>query len=204
MGQFEQGWPGYELRWKCKEFGTLPPFQAHLWDGSPLDGRTILVHAEQGLGDTLQFIRYIPLMHERGGRVIMMCQPPLVRLLARCPGIERLMPHGDAPPEIDLHVPMLSLPRLLGTTLESVLADGPYLDAEPDLVKAWRHRLGGYPGLNIGIAWQGNPKVRPADCGLRHPDPRRTERRSRSGRGLVDRPQRWACPSRLVRHYSGR
>ena len=160
MGQFEQGWPGYEWRWKCKEFGTLPPFRAPLWDGSPLDGRTILVHAEQGLGDTLQFIRYIPLVQKHGGRVIMMCQPPLCALLAHCPGIERLMPHGDAPPEIDLHVPLLSLPRLLGTTLENVPADGPYLDAEPDLVEAWRHRLGAYPGLKIGIAWQGNPKFR--------------------------------------------
>jgi hypothetical protein len=70
------------------------------------------------------------------------------------------MPHGDPPPEFDLHVPLLSLPRLLGTTLESVPADGPYLDADPDLVETWRHRLGAYPGLKIGIAWQGNPKFR--------------------------------------------
>jgi tetratricopeptide (TPR) repeat protein len=160
LGRFEQGWPGYEWRWKCKEFGTLPPFQAPLWDGSPLDGRTILVHAEQGLGDTLQFIRYIPQLQERGGRVIMMCQPPLRRLLAHCPGIDQLISHGDAPPEIDLHVPLLSLPRLLGTTLENVPADGPYLGADPDLVEAWRHRLSAYPGLKIGIAWQGNPKFR--------------------------------------------
>jgi Flp pilus assembly protein TadD len=160
MGRLEQGWPGYERRWKCKEFGTMPPFQAPLWDGSPLDGRTILIHAEQGLGDTLQFIRYIPLVRERGGRVIMMCQPPLLRLLAGVPGIERLMPHGDPPPEFHLHVPLLSLPRLFGTTLESVPARVPYLHAEPQLVEAWRDRLGAYPGFKVGIAWQGNPKFR--------------------------------------------
>jgi tetratricopeptide (TPR) repeat protein len=160
MGHFEQGWPGYDWRWKCKEFGSMPSFKAPLWDGSPLDGRTILIHAEQGLGDTLQFVRYVPLVHERGGRVIMMCQPPLMRLLAHCPGIERLMAHGETPPEIDLHVPLLSLPKLLGTTVESVPADGTYLEADPDLVEIWRQRLGAYPGFKIGIAWQGNPKFR--------------------------------------------
>jgi hypothetical protein len=160
MGHFEQGWPSYEWRWKCKEFGSMPPLRAPLWDGSPLDGRTILIHAEQGLGDTLQFIRYVPLVQQRGGRVIMMCQPPLMRLLAHCPGIERLIPHGETPPEIDLHVPLLSLPKLLGTTVESVPADGPYLDADSDLVEIWRHRLAAYPGFKIGIAWQGNPKFR--------------------------------------------
>jgi tetratricopeptide (TPR) repeat protein len=160
MGQFEQGWPGYEWRWKCKDFGTLPPFQAPLWDGSPLAGRTLLVHAEQGLGDTLQFIRYAPLVQERGGRVIMMCQPLLTRLLARSSGIERLLAHGDPTPEFDFHVPLLSLPGLLGTTLESVPAGVPYLDVEPELVETWRQRLSIYPGFKIGIAWQGNPEYR--------------------------------------------
>ena len=160
MGRFEQGWPGYEWRWKCKEFGSLPPFHPPLWDGSPLDGRTILVHAEQGLGDTLQFIRYAPLVHQRGGRVILVCQPPLIGLLTRSPGVERLVAQGEALPEYDVHVPLMSLPGLLGTTLESVPADVPYLDAEPQLVEAWRHRLGSYPGFKVGIVWQGNPKFR--------------------------------------------
>src|SRR5271166_4126010 len=160
MGRFEQGWPGYEWRWKCKEFGSLPPFHPPLWDGSPLDGRTILVHAEQGLGDTLQFIRYAPLVHQRGGRVILVCQPLLIGLLTRSPGVERLVAQGEALPEYDVHVPLMSLPGLLGTTLESVPADVPYLDAEPQLVEAWRHRLGSYPGFKVGIVWQGNPKFR--------------------------------------------
>ena len=160
MGHLEQGWPGYEWRWKCKEFRPLPPFQPPLWDGSPLDGRTILVHAEQGLGDTLQFIRYVPLVQQRGGRVILVCQPPLIRLLTRSLGIEQLLAQGDPLPEFDLHVPLLSLPGLLGTNLESVPADVPYLEAEPQLVAAWRQRLGSYPGFKIGIVWQGNPDQR--------------------------------------------
>src|SRR5262249_19269542 len=160
MGRLEQGWRGYEWRWKCKEFGSLPPFQAPLWDGSPLDGRTILIHAEQGLGDTLQFVRYMPLVEQRGGRVILHCQPPLTRLLARSPGIERLLAHGDPLPEFDVHVPLLSLPGLFGTTLESVPAEVPYVEAEPQLVEAWRERLGSYRGFKVGIVWQGNPDHR--------------------------------------------
>jgi hypothetical protein len=89
-----------------------------------------------------------------------MTQPPLVRLLARTPGIERLLAHGELVPEFDLHVPLLSLPRLFGTTLENVPVDVPYLDAEPELVETWHRRLASYPGFKIGIAWQGNPKFR--------------------------------------------
>jgi hypothetical protein len=158
MGRFEQGWPGYEWRWKVEEFGALPPLHQPQWDGSPLEGRTILIRTEQGLGDTLQFIRYIPLVHRRGGRVILLSQPPLTRLQACIPGVERLLAHGDPVPEFDVHVPLLSLPGLLGTRLETVPADVPYLEAEPPLVEAWRHRLGSYPGFKVGIVWQGNPK----------------------------------------------
>ena len=159
-GRFEQGWPDYEWRWKCKEFVPLPPLHPPRWDGSPLEGRTILVHAEQGLGDTLQFLRYAPLVQRRGGRVILVCQPPLKPLLRRSPGVERLLAYGEALPEYEVHVPLLSLPGLLGTTLESVPAEVPYLDAEPPLVEAWRHRLSAYPGFKVGIVWQGNPQFR--------------------------------------------
>ena len=106
--------------------GWLPPGRAGQF----------LVHAEQGLGDTLQFIRCVPLVYQRGGRVIVVCQPPLIRLLSRSPGIERLVAQGEALPEYHVHTPLLSLPGLLGTTLESVPAGVPYLDAEPQLVEA--------------------------------------------------------------------
>jgi hypothetical protein len=160
MGRSEQGWPGYEWRWRCKEFAPLPPLHPPRWDGSPLAGRTILIQTEQGVGDTLQFIRYVPLVQESGGRVILVCQPALVPLLRRSPRIERLVAHGESLPEYDVHVPLLSLPGLFGTTLDTVPAAVPYLDAEPALMEAWRHRLGSYAGFRVGIVWQGNPQFR--------------------------------------------
>jgi hypothetical protein len=96
----------------------------------------------------------------RGGRIILLSQPPLTRLLACVPGVERLLAYGDPVPEFDVHVPLVSLPGLLGSTLETVPADVPYVEAEPPLVEAWRDRLGSYPGLKVGIVWQGNPKFR--------------------------------------------
>src|SRR5262249_44197144 len=84
LGRLEQGWPEYEWRWKCKGF-SLPPLRQTPWDGSPLSGRTILLHAEQGLGDTLQFVRYARLVGHQGGRVIVACRRPLARILASCP-----------------------------------------------------------------------------------------------------------------------
>ena len=90
---FARGWPEYEWRWQagCVSRSIRQP----LWDGSPLGGRTILLHAEQGLGDTLQFIRYARLVRERGGKVMVECQPTLVRLLARCPGGDYVVPRGE-------------------------------------------------------------------------------------------------------------
>jgi tetratricopeptide (TPR) repeat protein len=158
LGRLAEGWPGFEWRWKCKDLARTPPFPTPPWDGAPLEGRTILVHAEQGLGDTLHFVRYLPLVRRRGGRVILLSQPPLLRLLSRLPGIDRLMAWGEPLPEYDVHVPLLSLPGLFGTTLDSVPAEVPYLDAEPALVESWRDRLGAYPGFKVGIAWQGNPQ----------------------------------------------
>jgi hypothetical protein len=133
------------------------------WDGSPLEGRTILIHAEQGLGDTIQFIRYAPLVKRRGGTVIVECQPVLSQLLAGCPGIDRLIAQGSPLPAFDVHVPLLSLPRIFGTTLADVPAEVPYLFADAALIERWRDELAGVPGVKIGIAWQGNTRF-PADC----------------------------------------
>ena len=88
MGDFAQGWSEYEWRFQCKEYAT-PPFPQPLWDGSRLDDRTILLYADHGLGDTLQFVRYAPLVCERGGRVLVACRKPLARILASCPGVSR-------------------------------------------------------------------------------------------------------------------
>lgn len=161
-GKLGEGWAEYEWRWKCPEF---PPrtFQQPLWDGSPLEGKTVLLLAEQGLGDTLQFIRYAPLVRDRDGRVVVACQRPLVTLLSRCEGVEQVVAQGDPLPPFDVHAALLSLPRIVGTTLDSIPADVPYIKSDPLMVAHWREELGGVRDFKIGIAWQGSP----AHCGDR-------------------------------------
>ncbi len=161
-GNFAEGWPEYEWRWKLPDM-VGRPCREPLWDGSPLNGKTILLWAEQGLGDTLQAIRFAPLVKQRGGTVVVECQAPLVPLLSRCPGIDRLVPRGSPAPVVDVQAPLLSLPWLLGITLETLPAEVPYLFADPSLVEQWRRELEGPPNLKIGIAWQGNP-LYSGDC----------------------------------------
>ena len=108
-GNYPQGWTEYEWRWECKEF-CRRPFSQPLWDGSPLAGRTILLYAEQGLGDTLQFVRYALPIQQRGGKVVVECQDLVLQLLTGCPGIERLVEAGAPLPDFDVHAPLLSLP----------------------------------------------------------------------------------------------
>jgi tetratricopeptide (TPR) repeat protein len=162
MGDFARGWEEYEWRWKKAK---VPPrdFPQPLWDGSSLEGRTVLIHTEQGLGDTLQFIRYAPMVKQRGGTVIVESPIALGQLLASCTGIDRLIARGAPQPPFDVHAPLLSLPRIFGTTLANVPANVPYLWADPPLVESWRRELSAVPGVKIGIAWQGNPRF-PADC----------------------------------------
>jgi tetratricopeptide (TPR) repeat protein len=157
-GDFEAGWQHYEWRWQTKSKTYQPRnFSQPAWDGGPLEGRTLLIYAEQGLGDTLQFSRYAPLVKRRGGRVVFECQKPLRALLGSCPGIDQLVAKGDDLPPFDCHVPLLSLPRLLGTRADNVPADVPYLSARDGLVRSWRDRLSDCAGFKIGICWQGSP-----------------------------------------------
>jgi tetratricopeptide (TPR) repeat protein len=153
-GDFLEAWPDFEYQWQI--FGAVPRhIDRPRWDGSSLEGRTILLHPEQGLGDTLQFIRYAPMVKERGGTVLFECQPPLMRLLEGAGGIDQLIARGAPLPPFDVQAPLMSLPRLFGTTLATIPADIPYLSACPTLVMQWRKELP--PGFKIGIAWQGNP-----------------------------------------------
>lgn len=156
MGRYADGWREYEWRWRRP---ASPPrgFTQPQWDGSPLEGRTILLHMEQGLGDMIQFIRYAPLVKDSGGTVVVECPAFLIPLFSGCPGIDRLVPERGALPPFDVHAPLLSLPHLLGTTLESIPAAVPYLSAEPALVDHWRRQLAPGREFTIGIAWQGNP-----------------------------------------------
>jgi tetratricopeptide (TPR) repeat protein len=153
-GDFERGWPEYEWRWKTKQI-PAPEHAAPKWEGEPLAGRTILLQGEQGLGDTIQFVRYAPVIKRLGAKVVVECQRPLVKLLASCQGIDQLVAQGDDLPRFDVHAPLLSLPRIVKTTLDSIPAEAPYLSADPRLVEEWRKKLSGVGGFRIGINWHG-------------------------------------------------
>ena len=154
-GDFANGWPAYECRWRVKEakpHGLTRP----MWDGGPLDGRTILLHCEQGLGDSIQFIRYARLVKDAGARVLLSCPASLARLFASASGVDEICLDSGHLPEHDVHAPLLSLPGLFRTTLNTIPAGVPYLHTDPSRVNVWRDLLAGCPGLRIGVAWRGN------------------------------------------------
>ncbi|WP_373537654.1 tetratricopeptide repeat protein [Microcoleus sp.] len=168
-GDLENGLAEYEWRWKINEFkighscflagpGNTVAAREYrpLWDGSDLQGKTILLHAEQGLGDSIQFIRYAAIVKNKGGRVIVGCYPQLQRLFATVDGIDLLIVRGEPLPEFDVQVPMLSLPYVLGTTVETIPANTAYLSGNAGA------KFGLLPGRNlkVGIVWAGNPKHR--------------------------------------------
>jgi tetratricopeptide (TPR) repeat protein len=160
LGRFEEGWQGHEWRFRQPE-STPRVFPQPLWDGAPLDGKRILLHAEQGLGDTIQFVRYAQLAQQRGGHVILECQQPLLRLLAGVRGIDQLVASGFPLPGFDCHAPLLSLPRIFRTTLETVPAQVPFIHIGAPDVERWRDvirsRVGSKTGLKVGLTWAGNP-----------------------------------------------
>lgn len=158
-GDYEQGWHEYE--WRLRQKQNIPrPFRQPTWDGSSLVGRTILVHDEQGYGDTFQFVRYLPLVQARGGRVVFECHRKLGPILSGCAGYdeihERASPSSTPNTEFDTHIHLLSLPRLFQTRLESIPADVPYIKANPKRAAYWRDRIAGDTGFKIGIAWAGS------------------------------------------------
>jgi tetratricopeptide (TPR) repeat protein len=156
QGDYKRGWAEYEWRWKRKRTRRRP-FTQPAWDGSPLEGRTIVLYMEQGLGDMIQFIRYAPLVKQRGGRVVVECPNILVQLFSSVAGVDHLVAEGSELLSFDVHAPLMSLPYLLGTRLDTVPADVPYLSVPAELVQQWHDRLAGDETFKIGIAWQGNP-----------------------------------------------
>jgi tetratricopeptide (TPR) repeat protein len=160
VGDFEAGWREYEWRFRWKEFPTPPlPGSQTPWDGTPLHGHTLLIRAaEQGLGDTLQFMRYASLLQESGGQVIVEAQPALLPLLRTCSGVAVAFPPGEECPPYDVYAYLMSIPGLMRTTLATIPAHVPYLSADPELIGRWRDELHSYSGFKIGICWQGNPK----------------------------------------------
>jgi rfaE bifunctional protein nucleotidyltransferase chain/domain len=159
-GDFQRGWPEYESRWKKPE-SKLRPLAEPLWDGSPLQDKTILLWCEQGIGDTFQFVRYAFEVKKRGATVWLGCQEALVPLLSTCPGVDKVFAEGGpAPQGFDCHAPLMSLPFLCGTTLANVPAETPYLRADAGEVERWRKDFSASPHFKIGVTWQGNPKHR--------------------------------------------
>jgi Flp pilus assembly protein TadD len=157
LGDFERGWAEYEWRWQTKGFARRNYPQPR-WRGERAPGRTILLHAEQGLGDTIQFARYASIVKAYVGKVVFECQRPLLRLLSGCTGIDVLIAEGDEPPAFDLYAPLLSVPGILETNLARIPSATGYVVPDPDRVAHWRRRLAGLEGYRVGIGWQGNAK----------------------------------------------
>ena len=154
IGNLARGWAEYESRWKSEDF-PRHGFTQPAWRGEPLEKRALLVHAEQGLGDTLHFARYVKLINAQGGKVFFEIPKALQPLLKQS-NFSGLIAKGAPLPNFDLHAPLLSLPGVLGTTLENIPAQVPYLSADPALVESWRRSIRATPGFKVGIAWQGS------------------------------------------------
>jgi tetratricopeptide (TPR) repeat protein len=157
LGEFDAGWKAYEWRWRTGAFARQRrQLQAPLWLGdAPVSGKTILLHAEQGFGDTIQFIRYAPLLVERGAKVVCEVQPELKPLLSQFADIA-IIAAGEPLPAFDLHCPMLSLPLAFGTTPETIPAGIPYLGAPVERLARWRDRLPAGRS-RAGFVWSGSP-----------------------------------------------
>jgi tetratricopeptide (TPR) repeat protein len=160
QGDLAAGWAEYEWRWKTSQLSEADRgFTQPQWRGEPAEGQTLLIHAEQGFGDTIQFCRFAALAAARGFRIILEVQPPLVLLLRGFPGVDRVLHRGGDLPAFDLHCPMFSLPLALGTTLSTIPVAPSYLTADGVLAEGWRSRLASVsgPGPRIGVAWAGKP-----------------------------------------------
>lgn len=158
LGDFANGWQNYEWRWRCE--GMMGPprqYDRPLWLGdADIAGRTILLHHEQGLGDTLQFCRYATQVAARGATVLLEVQKPLQALLAGLEGVHRVIASGETHPHFDFHCPLASLPLAFGTHIDSIPADIPYLSPDPAKVEAWSTRLAADGRMRVGVAVSGS------------------------------------------------
>lgn len=155
-GDFANGFEAYRWRRKSRSLSDGDPtFSEPEWQGEPLDGRTLLLFAEYGLGDALHFVRYLPMVTARGGHIVLQVQPALASLLRTLPDVT-VIPRGEPLPPFDLQLPLMSLPRVFGTTLDTIPADVPYLHADPERLLRWRAALADVTALKVGVAWAGN------------------------------------------------
>ncbi|MGL6280786.1 MAG: tetratricopeptide repeat protein, partial [Microcoleaceae cyanobacterium] len=171
-GDFTKGWQEYEWRWQSGEL-TPRNYQQTVWDGQPLQGKTLLVYWEQGFGDTLQFVRYLPFINKNGGKIILECQEPLFRLLENYSNIDQLIKSGEHIPDFDLHIPLMSLPRVMGTnSLSQIPAQTPYLFVPTDGIEKIPLPAGNRETqLKVGLVWGVNhahPKSHKRSCPLEY------------------------------------
>jgi tetratricopeptide (TPR) repeat protein/ADP-heptose:LPS heptosyltransferase len=165
-GNFAAGWVSREARWSKPNPTPYPAFDRPMWlGGEPINGKTLLVYVDEGLGDTIQFARYVPMAADQGARVILVVERPAQRLLAGLPGVSECLIYPANPlPAFDLHCPVSSLPLAFGARLESIPAAKSYLPrADENRVSAWEKRLPRDERLRVGLVWSGNPT---------HPDDR--------------------------------
>jgi tetratricopeptide (TPR) repeat protein len=157
VGRYKQGWKDYEWRWQAKHFPSRrPDLKVPDWQGENLSGRRLLVYGEQGLGDTIQFARYLPLLAQLGGKITFLTLEKLTRLFRQSIPSVNIISTLDQLHAIDAQVALISLPYRFDTDLSSVPNIVPYLHAEAELETSWRTRIDSH-GFKIGIAWQGNP-----------------------------------------------
>ncbi len=158
-GHFSQGWQEFEWRWQKPDFTSQKrDFAQPLWDGKPLNGKTLLVHTEQGIGDSLQFIRLLNKVKAFGDSIILECEPVLETLFRRSFSLKQVVNKTQKLPKFDTHIPLLSLAKLFNITLETIPKDTPYLQADAELCAHWAEQFKQYSGCKIGIVWAGNPQ----------------------------------------------
>lgn len=162
MGRLEEGWSEYEWRTQLPSlYDTKRKFKAPLWTGKEaIDGCTILLHAEQGLGDTMQFARYAKAVQARGASVVLEVQAPVAEVISTLEGTGKVTARGTDPGPYDFHCPLLSLPHCFQTSLATIPGEVPYLEAASDRVARWRPIIAAHGGLRIGLAWAGNAAYR--------------------------------------------
>jgi len=160
LGDYAAGWKDYEWRWRIPAFNApARRFSQAIWDGREIAHGSILLHAEQGLGDTLQFVRYAPLVARRCESVVLECQPELQELMRGVQGIGSLVAAGEPLPPFAAHAPLLSLPQIFGTTLQNLPWEGPYVHADAERTAQWRDAMAADASrFDVGLVWAGRPQ----------------------------------------------
>jgi tetratricopeptide (TPR) repeat protein len=158
LGDFDDGWAGREARWSIPDPSPYPQFSQPMWLGKePIEGKSILIHVDEGLGDTIQFVRYVPMVTARGARVILAVERPIVSLLSGFPGVSQCLAFSEPLPAFDMHCPIGSLPLAFDTHLDTIPAETSYLPHPPQMrIQSWNARLGPHDRLRVGLVWSGS------------------------------------------------